>query len=314
MTDDGRPVWVLGGGGVAGIAWEVGVLAGLADEGVTVSPAAVLVGTSSGAVVGAQVASGTPLADLFARQLDGVAHETSTALGLLDLLRIGRAHLFARSPEQAARRLGRLARTSPVDDPSRPRRIAEARLPDHQWTDTDLRIVVVDTESGVSRVITRHDGVPLVDAVAASCAMPISAAPVVIEGRRYMDGGMRSTLNLDLAPGDGPVIALAPSTAAIGPWARIGRQRAALGAHRRVEILLRDAASKRAQGRSLMDPSVVPALVAAARTQGRHEAPRVAAALSTSSPSQPGSSTAADRERKVPRLSMGLGHHRHQRR
>ncbi|MET8355480.1 patatin-like phospholipase family protein [Micromonospora sp. NPDC005171] len=285
MTDDARPVWVLGGGGVAGIAWEVGILAGLADEGVTVTPEAVLIGTSSGAVVGAQLASGTPLAELFERQRGGVAHETSPALRLLDLLRLARAQLFARSPEQAARRLGRLALAARIDDPARQRRIAEARLPDHAWRDdADLRIVVVDTETGASRTITRHDGVPLVDAVAASCAMPISAAPVAINGRRYMDGGMRSTLNLDLAPGNGPVIALAPSTAAIGPWARIDKQRAALGTGRRVELLLRDQASKRAQGTSVMDRSVVPALVAAAREQGRREASRMAAALGEPAP------------------------------
>ncbi|MEU4473839.1 patatin-like phospholipase family protein [Micromonospora sp. NPDC023888] len=283
MTDDARPVWVLGGGGVTGIAWEVGVLAGLADEGVTVTPEAVLIGTSSGAVVGAQIASGTSLGELYERQRQGVAHETSTGLGLLDLLRLARAQLFARTPEQAARRLGRLALAERIDDPSRHRRIAEARLPDHSWKDADLRIVVVDADSGTSRTITRHDGVSLVDAVAASCAMPLSSAPVTIDGHRYMDGGMRSTLNLDLAPGNGPVIALAPSTAAIGPWARIGGQRAALGEGRRVELLLRDPASKRAQGRSVMDRSVVPALVAAARDQGRHEASRVAAALSTAS-------------------------------
>ncbi|MBG6101856.1 NTE family protein [Micromonospora vinacea] len=287
MTDDARPVWVLGGGGVAGIAWEVGILAGLADKGVTVTPGAVLIGTSSGAVVGAQIASGTPLAELFERQRGGVAHETSPALRLLDLLRLARAQLFARSPEQAARRLGRLALAARIDDPSRQRRIAEARLPDHVWRDdADLRIVVVDTETGASRTFTRHDGVPLVDAVAASCAMPISAAPVAINGHRYMDGGMRSTLNLDLAPGNGPVIALAPSTAAIGPWARIDKQRAALGAGRRVELLLRDHASKQAQGTSVMDRSVVPALVAAARDQGRREASRVAAALAEPTPGQ----------------------------
>ncbi|MCG5440378.1 patatin-like phospholipase family protein [Micromonospora foliorum] len=285
MTDDVRPVWVLGGGGVAGIAWEVGILAGLADEGVTVTPEAVLVGTSSGAVVGAQLASGTPLTELFERQRGGVAHETSPALGLLDLLRLARAQLFARSPEQAARRLGRLALAARIDDPSRQRRTAEARLPNHAWQDdVDLRIVAVDTETGTGRTITRHDGVPLVDAVAASCAMPLSAAPVTIDGRRYMDGGMRSTLNLDLAPGNGPVIALAPSTAAIGPWARIDRQRAALGTGRRVELLLRDPASKRAQGTKVMDRSVVPALVTAARDQGRREASRVAAALSGTTP------------------------------
>ncbi|MFI5926412.1 patatin-like phospholipase family protein [Micromonospora sp. NPDC051543] len=285
MADDTRPVWVLGGGGVAGIAWEVGILAGLADEGLTVGSDAVLVGTSAGAVVGAQVASGTPLPELYERQRQGVPHETGPALGLLSLLRLARAQLFVRSPEQAARRLGKLALAAPIDDPSRQRRIAEARLPDHDWKDTDLRVTAVDVESGVLRLFTRHDGVPLVDAVAASCAMPQSAAPVAIDGRRYMDGGMRSSLNLDLAPGNGPVIALAPSTAAIGPWARIEKQRAALDASRPVELLLRDTASKRAQGTSVTDRSVVPALVAAGRDQGRREAARVAAALAAASPS-----------------------------
>jgi NTE family protein len=98
-----------------------------------------------------------------------------------------------------------------------------------------------------------------------------------------MDGGMRSTLNLDLAPGTGPVIALAPSTAAIGPWARIDRQRAALGTHRRVEVLLRDRICEQSQGTNVMDRLVVPALVAAAREQGRREAPRVAALLAPTS-------------------------------
>ncbi|WP_422737912.1 patatin-like phospholipase family protein [Micromonospora sp. WMMD729] len=281
MADDTRPVWVLGGGGVAGIAWEVGVLAGLADEGVTVAPDAVLLGTSAGAVVGAQIASGTPLPELYERQRQGVPHETAPALGLLSLLRLARAQLFARSPEQAARRLGRLALAARIDDPSRQRWIAEARLPDHDWPDTDLRIAAVDVESGALRLFTRHDGVPLVDAVAASCAVPQSAAPVPVGGRRYMDGGMRSSLNLDLAPGTGPVIALAPSTAAIGPWARIEKQRAALGTGRPVELVLRDPAARRAQGTSVMDRSVVPALVAAGRDQGRREAARVTAALGT---------------------------------
>jgi len=76
------------------------------------------------------------------------------------------------------------------------------------------------------------------------------------------------------------VIALAPSAAAIGPWARIPKHREALGEGRHVELMLRGAYSKRVQGRNVMDKSVVPAFVAAAREQGRHEAPWVAAALS----------------------------------
>ena len=273
------PVWVLGGGGVAGIAWEVGILTGLADEGVTVAPWSVVIGTSAGAVVGAQLLGGTPLPELYERQRAGVPYETARGLGFAATLRLARAQLFAHGPEAAARRLGALALAADTPSVASFRSIIEARLPRHDWPAGDLLVVAVDVESGRPLVITRHDDIPLVDAVQASCAVPLSAAPVTIAGHRYMDGGMRSTLNLDLAPGAGPVVALAPSTAAIGPWARIGTQLATLGPRRPVELLFRDAASKRAQGRTVMDRAVVPALVAAAREQGRVEAERVRAIL-----------------------------------
>jgi NTE family protein len=274
-----RTVWVLGGGGVAGIAWEVGILTGLADEGVVPQADATIIGTSAGAVVGAQIASGIPIDELYERQRVGVPFETASGLRLSELLRLSRASLFTRSPERAARNIGRLSLASHFDDAVAFRQVIEARLPKRDWSATDLRIVAVDTESGERREFVHEDGVPLVDAVQASCAVPMSAPPVQIDGRRYMDGGMRSTLNLDLAPGAGPVIGLAPSTAAIGPWARISTQRAALGAKRRVEVLFRDAESRKAQGRDVMDGSVVPVLVAAAREQGRREASRIAEAI-----------------------------------
>jgi len=272
---DARPVWVLGGGGVSGIAWQTGLLAGLADEGVVVSTDSIIIGTSAGAVVGANVASGTSLSELYDRQIEGVSQQPSKALGLGALLILARAQLGARSPEQAAQRIGRAALAADARDPAQFRSSIEARLAAHEWSAVDLRVTAVDVASGELRVFTREDGVSLADAVGASCAVPMSVSPVEIDGRRYMDGGMRSTLNLDLAPGSGPVVALAPSTAAIGPWARIGRQRGRLGANRRVEMVYRDAASKEAQGSAVMDPSVVPALAAAGRAQGRREATRL---------------------------------------
>jgi len=177
MSESTRPVWVAGGGGVAGIAWEVGILAGLADEGVTVTPDAILIGTSAGAVVLAQVASGTPVSELYERQRAGVAYETSGEPRFSNLLRLARATMLARTPEQAGRRIGRLALAADPGPPGRLRGIVEARLPDHTWSEADLRVVVVDAESGVRRVITRADGVPLVDAVAASCAVPLASPP-----------------------------------------------------------------------------------------------------------------------------------------
>jgi len=273
---DARPVWVLGGGGISGIAWQTGLLAGLADEGLTVSADAIIIGTSAGAVVGANIASGTSAAELYDRQIAGVAQKPSAALGLGAVLALVRAQLGARSPQRAAQRIGRLALAADARDPAEYRSSIEARLVAHDWTAADLRLTAVDVATGELRVFTRADGVSLVDAVGASCAVPMSVSPVEIDGNRYMDGGMRSTLNLDLAPGSGPVIALAPSTAAIGPWARIGRQRRSLDAGRRVEMVYRDAASRRAQGSAVMDPSIVPALAAAGREQGRREAERLA--------------------------------------
>jgi NTE family protein len=54
---------VLGGGGVAGIAWETGILFGLSELGVDVRTADLVVGTSAGSTVGAQLLSDTRLAD-----------------------------------------------------------------------------------------------------------------------------------------------------------------------------------------------------------------------------------------------------------
>lgn len=269
-------VWVLGGGGIAGIAWEIGLLAGLEDEGVLIAQDSTIIGTSAGSVVGAQICSGMSPAALYDRQL-AATYESSAKISFGQIMQLATGQLFARSPEHAAQRIGRGALAAPNASNDRLERIA-LRLPSHEWSTRDLRVTAVDTESGELRVFTRDDGVPLVTAVAASCAVPFSSSPVLIEGRRYMDGGMRSTVNLDLAPGSGPVIALAPSTVSIGPWGRLPTQRAALG-QRTVEIIERDEASKKAQGRDVMDNSVVPALLAAARAQGRAEAGRVARSL-----------------------------------
>jgi NTE family protein len=267
--------WVLGGGGIGGIAWETGVLAGLAAEGVAVTPDATVLGTSAGSTVAAQLASGTPIAELYERQRAGVPWEGSRPMRFATVLFYARSSIFSRTAEQAARRIGRRALTVTDTDDDERRHIIEQRLPSHDWGALDIRLVAVDAESGQYRVLTRADGVPLVDAVAASCAIPVEWPTVAIGGRSYMDGGMRSTLNLDLAPGTGRVIALAPSTAALGSWGRIDRQRAALG-DRQVTVIRRDAESTRVQGRDILDKAVVPAVALAGYQQGRREAPALA--------------------------------------
>ena len=279
MTDDTRPVWVLGGGGVTGIAWEVGVLAGLADEGVTVTPEAVLIGTSSGAVVGAQIASGTPLAELYERQLQGVAHETSTALGLLDLLRLAPSATVRPDP-----RAGRSPPRSPRPRRTHPRPVTatpdsrsppagshlEGRGPAHRRR-----------RRGVGRQPHHHPARRCLPCGRRRRELRHAALQRAGDDRRPPVHGRGHALDPQPRPRSRGRPGGRPRAQhrRIGPWARIAKQRAALGANRRVELLLRDPASRRAQGSNVMDRSVVPALVAAAREQGRREASRVAAAL-----------------------------------
>jgi NTE family protein len=274
-------VWVFGGGGLGGIAWETGLLMGLADEGVTVPTNATLIGTSAGSTVAAQVAGGTPIAELYERQLAGVPYEISKSFGAGKLITFVLNSLLSRSAEEAGRRMGRSALAATTGPVAERRDVIEARLPIHEWSSADLWIVAVDAESGAARVIRRSDSLDLVDSVAASCAIPMVWPPVLLDGRRYIDGGMRSSVNLDLAPGSGPVIALAPTSGGLGKWARIDMQRAALGPDRSVTIVTMGAEAKRAQGSNSLDKSKVPAVAAASREQGRREAARVAEGSST---------------------------------
>src|SRR3954470_22059188 len=75
-------VLVLGGGGITGIGWEIVIIAGLAAAGIRLEDADLVVGTSAGSVVGAQLLSGTSVEDLYTGQLRPAAGEIAAALGV----------------------------------------------------------------------------------------------------------------------------------------------------------------------------------------------------------------------------------------
>jgi len=207
---------VLAGGGVAGIAWEIGVLYGIEeiDPGLsaTILGADVVVGTSAGATVAAQITSGVPLAALFAAQVEETTPELDVSVDMGELVaRFAAATAGSRSPDELRRRIGDLATSTATVDESSRRAVIEARLPCWQWPDRIVSIVAVDVETGEEVVFDRHCGVSLVDAVAASCAVPGVWPPVTIAGRRYMDGGVRSSTNADLAAGCSRVLVVSPA-------------------------------------------------------------------------------------------------------
>jgi NTE family protein len=203
---------VLGGGGVAGIAWETGLLFGLAEAEVELTRADVIVGTSAGATVAAQVTAGVPLADLYAAQLDpSGGAEIPVSFDLRQWLVDFRETLVGiRDSVEARRRLGEYALAAEtVAEPVR-RAVIEARLPRHEWPDQPLKLCAVDAHTGEFVTFDRDGGVSLVDAVAASCAVPGIWPPVTIGGRRYIDGGVRSATNTDVAEGHDEILVVQP--------------------------------------------------------------------------------------------------------
>ena len=266
---------VLGGGGVAGIAWMTGLLAGLADAGQDVSGADLLVGTSAGAAVAAQVGSGLSLDALFARQVDPAlqAREISVEVNMTEVAAEFAALLAdATSAQDIQRRVGAYAlAASTVSEADRLAAVG-SRLPSPQWPARRLLLVAVDAETGEPRVFGRDSDVDLVDAVAASCAVPGIWPPVTIGGHRYVDGGIRSSDNADLASGHARIVVLSP----LGPDSPfptplplrtvVARLRSEGSA---VTVIAPDEASVAAIGTNPLNPATRIPAAEAGRAQGR---------------------------------------------
>lgn len=246
---------VLGGGGIVGVAWETGVLTGLAAAGVDLRTADLIVGTSAGSVVAAQLTSDMPLPELYDRQLAPPTGELAAGFGPGVMLRYAAAAL-RRSDRSALIHLGRSAlraRTVPEDER---RSVIAGRLPGHDWPATPrLLITAVEAHTGEEVVFDRASGVDLVSAVSASCAVPIVWPTVTINGRRYMDGGVRSAANVHLAAGYERVVVLAPTTTSLRRSGRIATELAALGPDVRTVVVSPDPETRAAMGRNALDPA-----------------------------------------------------------
>lgn len=267
---------VLGGGGVAGIAWATGVLAGLARSGVDVADADLVVGTSAGSAVAAQLGSGLSWDELFRRQADPEAQNpelTPAGVSVPEVLERWFG-LAAETPDpgELRRRVGAMALEAETVSEAARHAVIEARLPVHTWPDRQLKIVMVDAHTGEPWIVDRNSGVGLVDAVAASCAVPAIWPPVTIGGARYVDGGVRTMVNADLAEGHDRVLIVAPM---VDP--ALEEQVASLRRTARVELITPDDKSTAAMGEDALDPATRTPAAHAGRDQGRQAAAAVAA-------------------------------------
>ncbi|WP_067485465.1 patatin-like phospholipase family protein [Actinomadura hibisca] len=275
MTDE--RALVLGGGGVAGIAWTTGVLAGLADAGCDVTDADVVIGSSAGATVAAQATSGIPLGELLRRQVDPAAQNKElvpsgdSGTKVLETM-FGLAQEIEDRAE-LRRRIGELALAAETVPEAERRKVIEDRLPVHEWPDRRLVITAVAALSGTPSVFDRESGVQLVDAVTASCAVPGVWPPVTIGETRFVDGSVRSISNADLASGNARVVVIAP-VADPGLGAEVAQL---VEEGSRVEVVTPDEASVAAFGPDPLDPTTRTPAAKAGYAQGREAAAVVAA-------------------------------------
>src|SRR3984885_4930989 len=204
---------VLGGGGVAGIAWITGLIFVLSELGVDLRTAELIVGTSAGSAVAAQLGSTLSLQDLFDRQVVPAQQTRGLAPNVHLFELFERALQTPNSlPDRAdhIRHIGRWALEAPTVTEEERRSVIAERLPSHGWPNSMLLIVAVDAKTGETKTFDRLSGTSLVDAASASCAVPGIWPPLTIDGHRYMDGGARSSDNADLALGYARTVIVSP--------------------------------------------------------------------------------------------------------
>ena len=97
------------------------------------------------------------------------------------------------------------------------RALVAARLPRHEWPDKPMIVVAVNAHTGELAAFDRESGVDLVDAVIASTSLPGAGPTHGIHGVRYINGGVRSADNADLAAGYANVVVLTPFSERSGP-------------------------------------------------------------------------------------------------
>jgi NTE family protein len=251
----GNRALVLGGGGVTGVAWEIGLIAGLAEVGIDLAAADIIIGTSAGSIVGADLAAGTDLEALYAGQLapaDGLA---PARIGPANTARLGWILMTSRDPERARERMGAMALSARTESEASRRQVFERRFGGRDWP-ARLRVTAVDAHTGEFVVFDGSGPAALVDAIGASCAVPGVWPPVTIGGRQFIDGGMRSAANADLAAGYDRVVIIAPIAQGVGYLVSPPRQAADLtAAGASVIVVSPGPAASGAIGRNVLDPS-----------------------------------------------------------
>ncbi len=282
---------VIGCGGVLGIAWSIGLVTALVRDGVSVDHSDLWIGASAGSVVAAKLACGFPIEELFEEQVNGTAasHEVFQPYSQSEADAKNQI-LFDKvrgNLTQARQRIGAWALRRNTPSQQARRSIIAQRLQHADWPAKQLHIVSVNAMSGEPQIWNRHNSasplalhnVSLVDAVAASCAVPGVWPPVQLRGEHFIDGGLRSMTNADLAASARRVLVISPQGYSDGNPVS-GHLRSELKVLQsrgsNVQVIAPDAASLEAIGANILDPSRCAQVATTALRQGHATAATVA--------------------------------------
>ncbi|WP_188435336.1 patatin-like phospholipase family protein [Microbacterium murale] len=283
--NDHRTALVLAGAGAAGNAWQLGLIAGLSAAGVDLHAADLIIGTSAGSTVAAQITSGTHPSDLYAAIIAETPPPTPRSTGT-DARRAprlsGPAYMewsdaiiaSAKDASDMRRRFAMAALerdTSDGADGARWRSTVAARLPNHHWPRQRVLITAVDAHTAEPVVFDRDSGIELVDAVAASTS-PMTPYP--IGEKRYLNGAYRRGSNADLAAGYARVLVLDPFSGRTRQPLEWGMDLATQvdelrAAGSTVETVFPDAGSGDVFNANALDPSTRPPAARGGYVQGR---------------------------------------------
>ena len=287
MSSDKSKALVLSGGGITGIAWEIGLLLGLEEGGVDVTAVDLIVGTSAGSSVGAQITSGLSLEELYQLQLVPIQETMERPVefdGNQFRQMMAAAIMSSPDPQTARIRIGEAALDAPTMSEEERLELLASRLPSQEWAE-EIRLVIntVDAQTGEWVALDRDSGVSLLLAVAASSAVPGLYPPTTIKERKYIDGGMSSGTNADVAKGQDLVLILVAeptmTAPAMGPTMhRITFQeelKELETSGSQVMVIAPDEVALEAKGLNPMVPEKRIDAAQAGRRQGREIAPEV---------------------------------------
>ena len=202
---NGKRALVLGGGGQVGRAWQSGLMAKLLAEGINLQSADKIIGTSADSISGAQLALGIDLKKNFSilKEVSAGVHSPD-ALGYLNILMAKAAQ--SSDPQHERQEMGHLAlETENVSEDESLKRIQF--LKDQKWP-ANYYATAANALTGQFHLWDKDSGIPLLLGVGSSSALPTAWPPITINGVPYVDGGVRSMLNADLAVGHESVIVI----------------------------------------------------------------------------------------------------------